>query len=266
GCVAAMLSALCEIAKSKKRPAETEIIFAGLIDEENGQAGSRALIESGFQADLAIVGEPTELKIVTAHKGSLWLRFETRGRAAHGSRPELGKNAVHEMAQIVDLLETDYAAELKKRKHPLLGTPTISVGTITGGTQANIVPDKCVATADRRTLPSETENSVRREVKILLQKNNLKAVLLNDKMASCWPMETDFMLPLVQQMFHCLKQNKLIGVDYFCDASVLSRGGIPSVVFGPGNIAQAHRPDEWIAISQLERGTVMLVRFLKSFV
>ncbi|MDQ6630143.1 MAG: M20/M25/M40 family metallo-hydrolase, partial [Verrucomicrobiota bacterium] len=123
GCVAAMLSALCEIVKSKRRPAETEIIFAGLIDEENGQAGSRALIESGFKADLAIVGEPTELKIVTAHKGSLWLRFETRGKAAHGSRPELGKNAVHEMAQIVDLLETNYASELKKRKHPLLGNP-----------------------------------------------------------------------------------------------------------------------------------------------
>ncbi|MDQ6630515.1 MAG: M20 family peptidase, partial [Verrucomicrobiota bacterium] len=125
--------------------------------------------------------------------------------------------------------------------------------------------DQCVATADRRTLPNETERDVRREIKILLQKNNLKAALLNDKMASCWPMETDFKLPLVQQMFRCLKQNKPVGVDYFCDASILSRGGIPSVVFGPGNIAQAHTTDEWISLQSLECATEMLIKFLRSF-
>ena len=105
----------------KRVRGETEIVFAGLIDEENAQAGSRALADSGFKADLAIVGEPTKLQVVTAHKGSLWLRLETRGRAAHGATPQLGKNAVHEMARIVEVLETDYAAQLRKRKHELLG-------------------------------------------------------------------------------------------------------------------------------------------------
>ena len=155
GSIAAMLTALCELADSKSLPLETEIVFAGLIDEEHAQAGSRALAASGFKADMAIVGEPTRLQVVTAHKGSLWLDLETRGKAAHGATPQLGKNAIHEMARIVDLLETDYAAQLRKRKHPLLGAATVNVGKISGGTQPNIVPDFCKISVDRRTLPGE---------------------------------------------------------------------------------------------------------------
>ena len=113
-----------------------------MIDEEHAQAGSRALAKSGLKADLAIVGEPTHCRVVTAHKGSLWLRLETRGRAAHGATPQLGKNAVHEMARIVALLETNYAARLRRRKHQLLGAATVNVGTISGGAQPNIVPDR----------------------------------------------------------------------------------------------------------------------------
>ena len=95
GSAAAMLTALCELANAKSRPRETEIIFAGLVDEEHAQAGSRVLAASRFKADLAIVGEPTRLQVVTAHKGSLWLELETRGKAAHGATPQLGQNAVH---------------------------------------------------------------------------------------------------------------------------------------------------------------------------
>src|SRR5438105_654566 len=143
GSVAAMMTALCELAQGGRRPKETEIVFAGLVDEENGQAGSRALASSGLKADLAIVGEPTRLRAVTAHKGSLWLQLETRGKSAHGARPELGRNAIHQMARIVDVLETEYAKLLRRRRHGLLGHPTVSVGVIQGGTQANIVPDHC---------------------------------------------------------------------------------------------------------------------------
>jgi len=153
GSVAAMLSALRELAEAKSRPRETEIVFAGLMDEENAQAGSRALAASGFKAALAIVGEPTQLQVITAHKGSLWLELTTHGRAAHGAAPHLGKNAVHEMARIVDLIETVYAAQLRKRRHHLLGTATVNVGRITGGTQPNIVPERCVIAVDRRLLP-----------------------------------------------------------------------------------------------------------------
>jgi len=264
GSVAAMLGALCELAGSQGRPQSTQIVFAGLVDEEHAQAGSRALADSGFQADLAIVGEPTRLQVVTAHKGSLWLQLETHGKAAHGATPHLGKNAVHEMARIVDLIETDYAAQLKKRKHKLLGAGTVNVGKITGGTQPNIVPDACIIEIDRRTLPGETETSVRREIAALLAAKKLSAHIANSKLAPALALETDHKLPLVQSFLRSTGQSRPAGVDYFCDAAVLAAGGIPSVVFGPGDIAQAHTVDEWISLVELERAKDLLVGFFRS--
>ncbi len=234
------------------------------MDEENAQAGSRALADSGFQADLAIVGEPTRLQVVTAHKGSLWLQLTTHGKAAHGATPHLGKNAVHEMACIVDVLETKYAAQLKKRKHKLLGTATVNVGKISGGTQPNIVPDACTIEIDRRTLPGETETSVRRELTTLFAANKLSAQISSARHAPAPSLETDPKLPLVQSFLRCAKQSRPAGVDYFCDAAVLAAGGIPSIVFGPGDIAQAHTVDEWISLSELERAKDLLTGFFRS--
>lgn len=264
GSVAAMMTALCDLAKSKQRPAKTEIVFAGLIDEENAQSGSRALVKHGFKADLAIVGEPTRLQVVTAHKGSLWLQVETRGKAAHGATPHLGRNAVHTMARVVDVLETDYAAQLRERRHPLLGHATVSVGSICGGSQPNIVPDRCVISVDRRTLPGESEIAVCREIGGLLRGKKLSANVTGQKLAPCLPLETDLKLPLVRQFLRSIGQTRPVGVNFFCDAAVLAHGGIPSVVFGPGDIAQAHTSDEWISLKSLERGQEMLLRFLKS--
>jgi acetylornithine deacetylase/succinyl-diaminopimelate desuccinylase-like protein len=290
GSVAAMFIALCELANAKSRPIETEIVFAGLVDEEHAQAGSRAFVRSACvsrasagvsptelsQRDaatsrrdacapiLAIVGEPTRLRVVTAHKGSLWFRLETRGRAAHGATPQLGQNAVHKMARIVDALEMDYAARLRKRKHPLLGTATVSVGTISGGAQPNIVPDHCAITIDRRTLPGETEAGVCREIAAFLNSKHLSAKISSTKLAPALPLETNPKLPLVRQFLRSVGQSKPGGVVFFCDAAVLSRGGIPSVVFGPGDIAQAHTADEWISLTELERGKNLLLNFLKS--
>lgn len=264
GSVAAMLMALCELARAKSRPRETEIVFAGLIDEEQAQAGSRALAGSGFKADLAIVGEPTRLQVVTAHKGSLWLELAAHGRAAHGATPQLGKNAVHEMARIVDALETAYAAQLRRRKHQLLGTATVNVGTICGGTQPNIVPDGCSIQIDRRTLPGETEAGVHREIAALLRARKLTAQISTRKLGPAPALETNPKLPLVQSFLQSVGQTKPVGVDYFCDAAVLSAAGIPSVVFGPGDIAQAHTAEEWISLTSLERGKNLLFRFLNS--
>jgi succinyl-diaminopimelate desuccinylase len=264
GSVAAMLSALCELANSKSRPLETEIIFAGLVDEEHAQAGSRALAASGFKADLAIVGEPTRLQVVTAHKGSLWLELETRGKAAHGATPQFGKNAIHEMARIVDLLETDYAAQLRKRKHPLLGAATVNVGTISGGMQPNIVPDICKISVDRRTLPGETDMKVKSEIAAFVRAKKLSAKISSTKLAPAFPLETNHKLPLVQKFLKSVGQTKPLGVHFFCDAAILSAGGIPGIVFGPGEVAQAHTADEWISLSELERGKNLLLRFLNS--
>jgi acetylornithine deacetylase/succinyl-diaminopimelate desuccinylase-like protein len=264
GSIAAMATALFDVARRGPRPMETEIVFVGLVDEEDRQIGSRALAASGFKADLAIVGEPTSLRVVTAHKGSLWLRFETRGKSAHGSRPELGRNAVHEMCRIVDLLETDYSASLRGRRHALLGCATVNVGVISGGTQPNIVPDRCSILVDRRTLPGETETSVRREIHQLLRNKGLHAVSADNKLDPCHPLETDAGIPLVAQLLHLTGQRELAGVHYFSDAAVLAAGGISSVVFGPGDIAHAHTSNEWVSLAEVERASVLLAKFLRS--
>jgi acetylornithine deacetylase/succinyl-diaminopimelate desuccinylase-like protein len=265
GSVACMLTALATLARSARRPRQTEILFAGLVDEENAQLGSRYFADSKVKADLAIVGEPTKLRVVTAHKGDVWLRLIARGKAAHGARPDLGRNAVHLMARVVDLLETRYATELRRRRpHPVLGHGTINVGIIAGGSQPNIVPDRCTIDIDRRTLPGESESSVRKEIRALLAENQLQAAFARIRGGPCPALQTEARLPLVRALFAIVRQTRALGVDYFCDAAVLARRGIPSVVFGPGDIAQAHTADEWIDARQLELGTALLLKFLQS--
>lgn len=264
GSVAAMIWALIRVATTGEKPSQTEITFAGLVDEESAQTGSRALAASKFRADLAIVGEPTRLKVVTAHKGVLWLELVTKGKAAHGARPELGRNAVHEMARAVDLLETSYASQLRKQKHSLLGHATVNVGAIRGGSQPNIVPAECSSLVDRRLLPGESDLGVMRQMATLFRKNKVRVSMRRSHPAECAALETSPRNKLVQLFLRSAGQRQPAGVDYFSDAGVLAQGGISCVVFGPGDIAQAHTPDEWIDLRQLERAGQMLERFLRS--
>ena len=168
------------------------------------------------------------------------------------------------MARIVEVLETDYATRLQRRRHPLLGTATVNVGTICGGSQPNIVPDRCSITIDRRTLPGETEATVRCEIAAFLNAKKLNTKISSTKLAPARPLETNPKLPLVRHFLRSIGQTRSVGVDFFCDAAVLSAGGIPSVVFGPGDIAQAHTTDEWISLASLERGKNLFLSFLKS--
>ncbi|HUZ07588.1 MAG TPA: M20/M25/M40 family metallo-hydrolase, partial [Candidatus Paceibacterota bacterium] len=156
------------------------------------------------------------------------------------------------------------AAHLQKRKHPLLGAATINVGTISGGAQPNIVPDFCKISIDRRTLPGETDAKVKSEIAALLRAGKLSAKISSAKLAPALPLETDHKLPLVQTFLKTVGQSKPRGVHFFCDAAILYAGGIPSVVFGPGDIAQAHTADEWISLAELERGKDLLLKFLRS--
>lgn len=263
GSVAVMFHAMEHLAK-RHRPANTEIVFIGFVDEECNQTGSRAFSKLKLKANLALVGEPTRCRVVTAHKGDLWLRLSTRGKAAHGARPELGRNAVHTMAKCIDAIETEYAQNLRKRRHPVLGPPTINTGIVRGGSQPNIVPDVCEADLDRRTLPGESFTTIRREIGEVLKKRGLKTRLTNVKGYTCPAMETDPTLPMVQQFMRTVRQTKPLGVDYYCDAANIATTGVPAIVWGPGDIAQAHTADEWISIRQLERGMDVLTRFLLS--
>lgn len=264
GSVTAFFQSLLNLAAAGRRPAHTEILFVGLVDEENMQLGSRHFARQGPKADLAVVGEPTGLEIVTAHKGDVWLRLRTEGRPAHGATPHRGRNAVTAMSRIVLALETDYATELARRPaHPRLGRPTINVGRIEGGRQPNIVPGECIIDIDRRTLPGETEAGVRREIAALLRQHRLKAEFDTLRTNPCDPLDTDPDLPLVRSLTRAAGRRSTRGVHYFTDAAPLAAGGTPSVVFGPGDIAQAHTEREWLAVSQLETSIRILERFLR---
>ena len=257
-----MFQAIVNVSRMASRPNATEIVLAGLIDEESGQSGSRALVRSGFQADFAIVGEPTRLKVVTAHKGDLWLAIQTRGKAAHGSEPHRGINAITQMARVIEALEGPYAEQLQRVRHPLLGYATLNIGTIAGGRQPNIVPNFCEIRVDRRTLPHETDASVVRELKAILRSQGCKTTLRDWKGVPSRPLETDANLPWVKALLDVVGQATPAGVNYFSDAGVLADGGIPSVVFGPGDIAQAHTIDEWVSVREVERATALLTQFL----
>lgn len=264
GSVAAFFHALLELSKEGNRPAETEILFVGLVDEEHRQTGSRILGERGPKGDLAIAGEPTQLQVVTAHKGNLWLCLETRGKAAHGATPHLGKSAIHAMSRVTNLLLTEYVDQLKERKHPLLGHPSINVGLIQGGSQTNVVPERCSIEVDRRTIPGETEASVLAEIHRLLKKHRLPSTtIVESRGVPCPSLATDPNLPVVQQFLKAAKRRKSHGVDYFTDASPIAMGGTPAIVFGPGNIAQAHSADEWVDLKQLDRAAAIALHFLR---
>jgi acetylornithine deacetylase/succinyl-diaminopimelate desuccinylase-like protein len=177
--------------------------------------------------------------------------------------PSLGRNAVHAMSKAVCWLEGEYASGLKQQSHPLLGPPTINVGRIDGGRQANIVPDYCEIVVDRRTLPGETERGVLREISAGLARAGVRAEVTSLKGAPCLPMETHPELPLVSAFLHSLNCPPS-GAHYFCDAAIFAAGGTPSVVYGPGDIAQAHTTDEWISIASLDHARRRLARFLTS--
>lgn len=262
GSVAVMFQLLLDIAKKGPRPRETELVFVGLVDEENGQIGSRAVAKAGLKADLAIVGEPTQCKVLTAHKGNLWLKLHTEGKAAHGSRPELGKNAALAMARVVIALEEEYGPGLAAARHPLLGPGTVNVGAIHGGTQPNIVPDACEIWVDRRTIPGEEDGAICGELRRFFKERGLKVRIESTKDGVCPPMQTNPGVPLVKELTRIAGQRKPMGARYFCDAAILASNGTPAVVFGPGDIAQAHTREEWVALESLELARAILAKFL----
>ena len=262
--VACFFQAILDLSLSTNRPAQTEIVFVGLVDEEFSQSGSRAFARKGPMGNLAIVGEPTGLQVVTAHKGSLWLQLETHGKAAHGSTPEKGENAILEMHHALDILFNEYSVLLRSKNHPLLGSPTLSVGKILGGSQPNVVPNRCTVDLDRRTIPGEGIDTVITELKDLFQSLGKKAPKIKvSRRVPCPPLHTDSSMPYVQMLLNKARRRKTCGVPYFTDASPLSAGGTPSVVFGPGNIAQAHAENEWVDLNQVERAHSIILNFLK---
>lgn len=261
GQAAAMLHALAAWATSGRRPPRPiELVLA--VDEEYGFGGARALLEEGIEAAGIVIGEPTDLRIVTTHKGTIRWWIRVLGKAAHGAKPHLGINAITGAALLVEEIERSYAPMLRERRAPLLDPPTVNVGKIEGGLQANLVPPECRVFLDRRIIPGETEASTRRELEDLIRRvgerwEPFRAVLEPPTLVA-HPMYTDPHSALARTAGQVAadhgSQAEPIGVDYATDAAVLSALDLPIVIVGPGSIDQAHTGDEFVELDALAAG------------
>lgn len=255
GTMAAMLWALRE---SHERLAELghEIWFAGLMSEEADQHGSRALAaEERF--DFVIAGEPTELQVVHTHKGAAFLNLTTHGVAAHASRPDLGENAIEKMLAVLAFIRTELAPEFAAQCDPVLGSSTLSIGTIRGGSKTNVIPDRCEASVDLRFVPAHYRPTIIDDLRA-----RLRQIVPDVEVtaAPAPPLFTDPAHPLIGVLGEC--GARPVGAPWFCDACYFAERGMPAVALGPGSIAQAHTKDEWIATADLEAGVEFFKRFL----
>lgn len=262
GGLAAMLTAFARIVREKPAGA-MNVLMACSVDEEFTFMGVRRLIQD-LKADFAVVAEPTRLQIVDAHKGCVRWHMHTHGRSCHSSSPEQGINALYRMGRLLVAIER-YADHLRATKSdPRLGPATLSVGRIEGGTSVNVVPEHCRIEIDRRVLPGEDPFQAPEELL-----NFLRAEAGIDFPFQCdkpWMGKKaldpkgseEIAARLGRAIDRVAGPHRVTAVAYGTDASTISASGTPAVVFGPGDIAQAHTCDEWVDLEEVEKAAQIL--------
>jgi acetylornithine deacetylase len=247
-----------------------DVIVAAVADEEHASLGIQEVLAS-VGADGAIVTEPTELQLVVAHKGFVWSEVEVSGRAAHGSRPHLGVDAIVKAGPILAALGA-LDEELEKRTHPLLGRPSVHASKIRGGEEMSSYPARCVLGLERRTLPGESARSVEAELASLLEgcraadpglEAEQRTLLVRE------PFEVDpgaeFVTTVGDAVATELGEPPTIGgASYWADAAYIAAAGIPTVMLGPGGEG-AHAIEEWVSISDTEAVARALVAVAERF-
>jgi acetylornithine deacetylase/succinyl-diaminopimelate desuccinylase-like protein len=259
GGLAAMLTAFARLVR--ERPAgAASLVMACTVDEEFTHVGSSALALDTRGADVAVVAEPTMLDLVDRHKGAVRWKIRTAGVACHSSTPHLGDNAIYRMAGVLEALEA-YAGELARSEpDEVLGPPTLSVGRIEGGLSVNVVPDWCDVDIDRRLIPGETGPEARTRVETYVKGRVSRPDLVEFlapwvNMPALKP-DADRLGPWLDPLKRAIQSirgvaPRMHGVPFGTDAGPLGATGLPCVVFGPGDIAQAHTKDEWVDLDQV---------------
>ena len=254
------LAAYLEVARliiASGTPLAGDLIIAGVIDEEHAMAGSKAFGTYGPAVDCAIVAEPTLLNICPVHKGQILMTLRTEGTSAHSSMPQNGVNAVYHMGHVLRTLER-YAADLAQRTpDPMCGAPSFSVGVIRGGDNACSVPDYCEIDIDRRTIPGEDHTAVLAEIRTLLDqiaqevpsfKAELQTPFLNLP-----PLSTTDDAPVLQAVSAaCQEVTGACTVQSFPGSTDAPHFNCPTVICGPGDLAQCHSLDEYVEVRQIE--------------
>lgn len=266
--LAAMLAAIEAIALAGIRP-EVTVELAAVVDEETTYMGVSALAEQ-IQPNAsdyigAVVGEPTGLAVISAHKGCCRFYVDVNGVACHSSNPAQGVNAIDQASRVLSFLSELHDQRYPQRSHLLTGPPTVCVTGIQGGVAPNTVPAQCRITVDRRTVPGEEPLVVYEEMKRQLEElagaEGLE-LTVSDPFVVDYAMETNRDEPIVRYLLTAAQtyepQASIQGAAYCSDASKLVRAAVPSVVFGPGHISEAHTQDEWIELSQVEQAACAL--------
>ncbi|GAB4157264.1 MAG: M20 family metallopeptidase [Planctomycetaceae bacterium] len=276
GGMAAMLAAFARLVHHSSE-LTSNIVMSCTCDEEATIQGVNDLVKMWTDPsrktslfpkppDVAVVAEPTDLDVVVAHRGATRWKIRTTGRACHSSRPKEGINAIYRMGKILAEVEK-FADELETLvpPHPLCGPATISVGRIEGGVSVNTVPDECSIEIDRRCIPGEDGLAVIDQLKSWLQERiDFEFEFLPPWIVGAALSDDDngeFADVLLNQIAAVAGPHKKVGVPYGTHASRISAAGVPSVVFGPGSIDQAHTKDEWISIDELEQAAEVYYRF-----
>jgi acetylornithine deacetylase/succinyl-diaminopimelate desuccinylase family protein len=266
--LAAMLSAVFDLRSRGLEPAG-DVVLAAVVGEEEDSVGTLALLADGIEADRALLAEPTRLELVRANRGLVNFRLTVGGASAHASSPELGRNAIVAASHLVLELEA-ISARLAVSPHPRLGAPNLTVGTIHGGTRPYVVPDRCTLELDRRLNPGETAETARAEIDEAVSAVRLQLPWLKVQVelgSEYLPFELDEGDGLVSAAAAAMRGAGLeprIGVwRAASDAGFLvQRAAIPCVLFGPGDIANAHRPDEFVELEEVEAAREVVSRLL----
>lgn len=273
GGMASMLAALSRLAIDRP-PHMPTIVMACTVNEEYGFSGATYLTRLFSEGnnkliprapDAIIVAEPTLLDVVVAHKGVIRWHCHTAGCAAHSSQPELGDNAIYRMARTVGAFET-YASDVAPTlgQHPLVGYPTLSVGLIEGGISVNTVPDQCTIEIDRRLLPGEDPmNAFQDATQYIDAHCGLDRPPNHDPpYVTAHGLNDDNNGAIGRRLCEIAKEHEgsgeAIGVSFGTDAAAFGPAGVPTVIFGPGSIDQAHTIDEWIEIDQLHKAAEII--------
>ncbi len=259
GSLAAMLAAALSLGQDRSSWSGT-LLVVFVVDEEAASLGAKHYARHGPAPDFVVVGEPTGNRVVTAHRGSLRPLVRVEGRAAHSSTPEEGVNAVFAAAGLLDRLAQE-GARLSRTRHPLCGSPSLTVTRIAGGRADNVVPDRCEILIDRRLVPGESMAEVARELVVLVADVAAEAGVPMDigewRETTGGPTETPADGPLVRAALATLAAHGVSpagpgGFSGACDLVHFNAMGAQGIVLGPGDLALAHGPDEYVPIAELD--------------
>lgn len=269
GGVAAMVGAARVLAESGGLE-KGRLIIAGVVDEEYASIGAEALVQK-WRAETAVVTEPTDLMIGVGHKGFAWIDIVVRGRAAHGSRPREGRDAIFHMGRVLARLETLDRALQARAPHPILGTASLHASIIHGGRELSVYPDECVLQMERRTISGENGATALHEVEEILQQLRAEdsAFEAHAKLSferSAYEIATAHELPqlLEQVMRTAGRQTTRGGLTFWTDAAILGAAGIPTLIFGPGG-AGLHSIEEYVHVDEVLACRDALVGLARAF-